>query len=231
MPETALPQTALIGLVGGLGPPATMYYYEALLAESARRGYSLRLLINQADVSFVLDAAAREDTGSMAAYLAARMNELTRAGAGLLAIGAVTPHMCMPELAALVNTPVVDIATLTARHVRRRGFTRVAMIGTRATVQSRLFGHLDGLACTPQPSEIDTAQDLYLTIARQGSVAFSVAAGLRQIALDYTTNANAQAIILAGTELALVPLETWQGIEIIDCAGLHVQAILDQAHP
>ena len=54
-------ETRLIGLVGGLGPAATMHYYGGLLAECIRRGVTARLIINQATVEVVLDAAGSGD--------------------------------------------------------------------------------------------------------------------------------------------------------------------------
>src|SRR5712671_5287271 len=70
----------------------------SLLAACKRRGVSPRLMINQATVELVLEAAGRGDRNALADHIAERMGELRRAGADLLAIAAVTPHLCMPEL-------------------------------------------------------------------------------------------------------------------------------------
>jgi hypothetical protein len=44
-----------VGLVGGLGPGATIHYYERLTKEFAKRGTALRLLISHADMYGRLD--------------------------------------------------------------------------------------------------------------------------------------------------------------------------------
>jgi len=46
-----------------------------------------------------------------------------------------------------------------------------------------------------------------------------------------TRDLQVQAIILAGTELALVSADTWCEVRIIDCARLHIEAIVGAAAP
>ena len=44
-----------IGLIGGLGPGATIHYYERLTREFEARGVTPRFLISHADLKFVLE--------------------------------------------------------------------------------------------------------------------------------------------------------------------------------
>jgi aspartate racemase len=168
-------ETRLIGLVGGLGPAATMHYYGGLLAECIRRGVTARLIINQATVDVVLDAAGRGDRSALAAHLASRMIELQGANAELLAIAAITPHMCMAELAPQISLPIVDAIVVTDAEVRRRAITRVALMGTRATVASRLFGRLVAAVVDPEPGQVSRVHDLYVSIVKLGRVEPDVA--------------------------------------------------------
>jgi aspartate racemase len=219
-------ETRLIGLVGGLGPAATIHYYSGLLAECTRRGVTARLVINQATVDVVLDAAGRGDRRALAAHVATRMLELQAANAELLAIAAITPHMCMPELAPQISLPIVDAITVTGAEIRRRGITRVALMGTRATVASRLFGRLGTAVVDPEPGQVSRVHDLYVSIVKLGRVEPDAADELRQLAAAYVAEHDVQAVVLAGTELALAPARTWEGLQVIDCAALHIDAIV-----
>ena len=219
-------ESRLIGLVGGLGPAATIHYYCGLLAECMRRGVTARLIINQASVDVVLDAAGRGDRPALAAHLASRMVELQGANAELLAIAAITPHMCMPELAPRISLPIVDSITVTNAEIHRRGITRVALMGTQATVASRLFGRLGAAVVDPEPRQISRVHDLYVSIVKLGRVDPDVANELRQLATAYVAELDVQAVVLAGTELALAPAQTWEGLHVIDCAALHIDAIV-----
>jgi aspartate racemase len=223
--------TKLIGLVGGLGPAATVFYYNGLLAEAQRRELALRLMINQADVRLVLDAAARGARDELAAHLAQRLRELERAGAKTLAIAAVTPHMCLPELARLIPAPLVDIVAVVERELRRRKIERIALLGTRATVATRLFGRLSATVVDPTASRIERCHELYLSIVTEGRASTEAARAFGALAAELARELEVEAIVLAGTELSLVPAEAWSGLQTINCAQLHIEAIVSAAAP
>jgi aspartate racemase len=222
-------QTELIGLVGGLGPAATVHYYNALLAECRRRNVRLRLLLNQADLSLTLDAAARGARDELATHLAERLRELERGGARTLAIAAVTPHMCAPELAQLIEHPLVDIVDVLDRELRRRNIERVALLGTRATVTTRLFGRLQASVVDPSLEQVALAHELYVSIVNAGRASDEAASAFGRLAAALAKQGDVQAVVLAGTELALVPADAWLGVNVIDCAQLHVEAIVAAA--
>ena len=56
-----------------------------------------------------------------------------------------------------------------------------------------------------------------------------MAEALGALARELTQELRVEAVILAGTELALVPGTAWEGVRIVDCARLHVEAIVDAA--
>ena len=77
----------LVGLIGGMGPAATVYYYRRLIARSAERGIDLRLLLNHAKVAKVLAHAAAGEEAELGEYLSGLALELERGGASLIAVG------------------------------------------------------------------------------------------------------------------------------------------------
>lgn len=159
-------ETRPIGMIGGLGPAATAHYYLGMTTVFAGRSVTPRLIINQADMALVLDAAAKGDIDALADHIAERMEELQRAGAELLAIASVTAHLCMPKLSKRVLAPIIDIIDVTLLELDRRGVKRVALMGTRAAVSSRLFGRLASVAVDPPSDQIDRVHELYLTVVR-----------------------------------------------------------------
>jgi aspartate racemase len=220
-------ETRPIGMIGGLGPAATAHYYLGLTAAFAARSVAPRLIINQANLPLVLDAAARGDIDAMADHIAERMAELQRAGADVLAIAAVTAHLCMPKLSTRIDAPIIDIIDVTLLELARRDVRRVALMGTRAAVSSRLFGRLEGFTVDPPPEQIDRVHELYLSVVQHGRADALVVAELRKCAAAYRDQLGVDAIVLAGTELALAPPHTWQGINVVDCAQLHIDAIVN----
>src|ERR1039457_5863202 len=125
-----------LGLIGGLGVGATILYYQELVKEHAARGCVPDILIIHADVNRVLRDAAAGDTRQLAAYLSDFLHRLSEAGARIAAIPAVTPHICAAELLELSPIPLVSLPGEILREVQVRELKRVALFGTRFTIES-----------------------------------------------------------------------------------------------
>jgi aspartate racemase len=215
------------GLVGGLGVGATVYYYRALAAAHAARGLTMRALIVHADVARVLAAVQHKNVAGLADYLAGLVDGLARGGATLAAVGAIAPHIALPELAKRSHIPIVDLVEETARVVRARGYKRVALFGTRFAVESGLFGRLTDVEIVkPKPDEVDFIHDAYVRIVAAERGDTGDTEGFRHLARTLISRDGADAIVLAGTELALVFDEKSAGFPAVDCARVHVEAVM-----
>ena len=90
-----------IGLIGGLGVGASVYYYQELAKAHAARGRVLNLVMVHAHVDRVLGAVQAGDKDGLAAYLAALIARLKAAGAQFAVVPAVAPHIAISELIQL----------------------------------------------------------------------------------------------------------------------------------
>jgi aspartate racemase len=129
-----------LGIIGGLGPGATIHYYKELVKAKAGE-----MLIIHAENYHVLGSVQRGERLELAEYLARLIDRLARGGAAIAAISAVTPHFCIRELEKISALPLVDILDVIRNEIRSRGYKRVALFGTRFVVESRMFGMLDGI--------------------------------------------------------------------------------------
>jgi aspartate racemase len=219
----------MLGLVGGLGVGATVHYYEQLVAAHAARGRGARLMIVHADVGHVLELVRSNDLAGLADYLTGLLRALHDGGAELAAIGAVTPHICMPELARRAPLPLIDMIAEVARAVRARSLARVALFGTRFTIETRLFGGLPGIDIARMlPDEIDAVHATYVAIVQAGRGTSEHRRVLSRIAQDLCAREGAEAIVLAGTELSLVFDGSNTDFPTIDCARVHMDAIMER---
>jgi aspartate racemase len=218
-----------IGLIGGLGVGATVYYYRELVKAHAARGFVPNLLIVHADVNRVLHYAATGDVAQMAEYLLVLIRRLEAAGAKVAAIPAITPHMCEPELSPRSPIPLLSLVDEIVGEVRRRELRRVALFGTRFTIETGLFGRLKAAdVVSPTTSEIEFIHQAYLQIVNSGSGTEEQYQGLRQVAHTLLERENVEAIILAGTELSLIFNEANLDFPHIDGSRLHLDAIMRQ---
>jgi aspartate racemase len=213
-----------LGLIGGLGPGATVHYYRGLLAAHAARGRVARMLIAHADVDHGRPLAEANRLDELARYLAGFIDSTAAGGAEMAAIVAVTPHICTAQLLPLLRIPLIDMVTEVAREIQARGLKRIALFGTRPTVESRMFGRLGVDVVMPKPEEIDLINNAYLDVVYDRSTPAKIDR-LRELAHTLVKRDGAEAVLLAGTDLSMVLSESNAGFPAIDCAGVHIAAI------
>jgi aspartate racemase len=201
-----------LGLIGGLGPVATIHYYRELVKAQAGE-----MLIVHADMDRALEFVKRGDLTGLADYFARIIERLARGGAEFAAISAVTPHCCVRELEKVSVLPLVNIIEVTAREIRSRGYRRVALLGTRYTVQSRMFGMLEGIDVLV-PDQVDAIHDAYMQTVAGGTEGQVI---LSEIARDLPVDA----VVLAGTDLSLIFDESNTDFAHIDCTKVHIEEI------
>jgi aspartate racemase len=216
-----------IGLIGGLGVGATVYYYQAIVDGHRQRGAVPQVLIAHADAGRVLADVQTADVAGLAAYLARFTDRLEAGGASFGAIAAVAPHCCFDELARRSRLPLVSLVTETARTLADRGVKRAALFGTRFVIDSNLYGQLPDVALVrPKPAETELIHDTYLDVVTLGRSTEHHRDTLRRLAHTLIERDGVEAIVLAGTELALVFDHGRTDFPVIDCAAAHVEGIM-----
>ena len=220
---------ACVGIVGGLGVGATVDYYRRITAACRARGIVPDLVFVHADVDrgqgFVRDGRLE----ALAEYLAGFIERLGRAGAEAAVLPAVTPHICIAELLPRIRLPLIDIVDSIGAELRARKLRRVALFGTTFTMEGSLWGRLAGVEIVkPRPEEIAFVGRAYqrLLDTQRGNDADT--AGLRRIAADLQRRDGVEAILLAGTDLAVIFDEATAGFPCVDCARVHIDAIIER---
>ena len=97
--------TRTIGLIGGLALRAGILYYDQVARRIAARGSRLSLVLHHADLDTVLAFVAAGDKAGLGTYLGTLANELSDAGAEVVAVTAVAPHLAIREIEAIARVP------------------------------------------------------------------------------------------------------------------------------
>jgi aspartate racemase len=216
----------MIGLIGGLGVGATIHYYRELAAAHGS-GPPMDLVMSHASVARTTEYVSKGDRRGLATYLAGFLSQLKSAGATIGVVPAVTPHFCIEELAAIAPMPIVDITTAVADHIRDRNLSRVALFGTRFVIESDMFGRLPGIELIRvRGAELDFVHGAYNQLAQTG--VSNAEHRQRFIALAQTLQARdgVQAIVLAGTDFAVMFDENATPFPSVNCARAHINAIM-----
>jgi aspartate racemase len=189
------------------------------------------LVMSHASVARTTAFTSTGDRNGLAAYLAGFLSQLHKAGATIGVVPAVTPHFCIDELVAIAPIPIVDITKAVADHIRERQLSRVALFGTRFVIESDLYGRLQGIeAVRPRAQEIDFIHDAYDQLARTG--VSNAEDRQRFIALADTLRSRdgVEAIVLAGTDFAVMFDEGKTPFPHVNCARAHINAIMRAPH-
>jgi aspartate racemase len=211
-----------IGLVGGLGTAAGIFYYEGLAAKLMPAPLHLSLI--HADLPKMMAFLEAEDWTGMADYLVSLIDSLQSGGATVGAITAITPHVVFDRVAPRVGIPMISALDVLLAAISAANIRRLALFGTRATVKSRLFGRLP--ADCAIDLDADDAQDVYRIYADVARG--NLNAGYREeltIIAEKALALGADAIVLAGTDLSALFRNDAPEFPFLDAAQVHIDAI------
>jgi aspartate racemase len=217
----------MIGLLGGLGVGAAIHYYRELAAAHDDVRQPMQLAMVHASVSRVTNYAAQGDRNGLAAYLAGFLEKLKAAGATIGVLPAVTPHLCIDELKAITPIPVIDLTKVVADHVQERKLSKVALFGTRFVVESNMYGRLQGVdVVRPRESELAFIHDAYTQLAQSGRTSEEHREQFVSLADTLQKRDGVEAIVLAGTDFALMFDAANTPFPHVDCTRAHIAGII-----
>ena len=218
--------TMHIGLIGGIGPAATEYYYRGIVDLHRSVGTSPELTIVHADVRELVRNAANRDATLQANVFARMTQRLAAAGAEAVAITSMGGHFCIREFAAISPLPVLDAIPAVDSAIRQRELRTVGILGNMAVMQTKLYGGIFSAAIVlPQGDALHEVHDCYRGMALERRVTDERRRVFFATGRQMCASQGAEAVILGGTDLFLAFEEQNCGFPVIDCAAIHVHAI------
>jgi len=221
-----------VGLVGGLGPESTIDYYRRILEAwgHERPGSAPSIVIDSLDVQLGIRLVERDRAG-LIEYLAGSLRRLAGAGVGFAALTANTPHIVFDELSAQSPVPLVSIVETCALEAKRRGMHRLALLGTRFTMEGSFYPNVlarHGLTLVPMATEdVGWIHERYLGELLKGDFRDETRRGFVALVARLRERSAIDAVILGGTELPLLLKDAEVGgVPALDTTALHVGAIV-----
>jgi len=223
---------ATVGIVGGLGPESTIDYYRRILAAWEREDSTTApsIVIDSLDVRRAL-RLVESDRPALTEYLLASLRRLAGAGVDFAAMTANTPHIVFDELMARSAVPLVSIVEVCAEEARRRGFRRLALLGTRFTMEAPFYPVVCGrygIAVVP-PNDADRAwvHERYVGQLLKGEFRDDTRQEFISLVRRLRDEQRVDGIILGGTELPLLlSAPVIADVPTLDTTALHVAAIV-----
>lgn len=214
-----------IGLIGGIGPAATDFYYRGLIDRHRAAGVPLECTIAHADVGTMGRNLANGRRIEQAAIFAGLIERLKKAGAEVAAVTSMGGHFCIDELLPISPLPLVHGVRAVDAAIKKSGLETIGVMGTRIVMQTGLYGGVSSAALiAPEGERFGEVGDAYSAMAGIGKVTDAqreifCTAGRELMAR------GAEAVMLGGTDLFLAFVGHPPPFPLVDCADIHVDAI------
>jgi len=226
----------LIGLIGGMSWESTALYYRELnLYVQARLGglHSARTLLHSVDfhdVEQMQRAGAWAEAGELLGRVA---RSLEAGGADFIVLCTNTMHKVASQIEAAVGIPLLHIVDPTAAEVRRAGLERVALLGTRFTMEESFYRdrlrEVHGIeAVLPDAEDRAIVHRIIYEELVLGRVLPSSREQYRRI-IGGLIDRGAQAVILGCTEITMLIDQTDAAVPMVDTTALHARAAAQMA--
>jgi aspartate racemase len=235
-----------VGIIGGVGPESTIEYYRQIIdayrerqrgpgsapvnAQDESAANYPSIIINSVDLTQLIRWIGT-DLDAFTDYLAGAIENLARAGADFGVLASNTPHLVFDELQRRSSIPLISIVESACDAAQAMGLKRVALFGTRFTMQARFYPEVftrAGVALLmPNETEQALIHEKYMSELLNNLFLPETRERLLGIVDRMKADESIEAVILGGTELPLILNQPeHQGIPFLDTTRIHVKRIV-----
>jgi aspartate racemase len=223
-----------IGIIGGLGPEATVDYYKEIINafknDSADLNYP-ETLIYSVNMSVFIGMMTEKKYEDATAYLLERIKALHRGGAEFAAISANTPHLLFDRLQENSPIPLISIVEATRAEASKRGLKRIGLFGTGFTMNASFFPdvfHKHGMEIVmPDAQDKEILNHKLFTEIELGIFTDATRKVLVEIIEKMVCEQHIDSLVLGCTEFPLIlKEESYVGIPMLNTTKIHVNAIV-----
>jgi len=225
-----------IGLIGGMSWESSIEYYRLLNeAVKARLGglHSARCILYSLDFAEIEPLQRRGQWDEAAQRLVAAAQQLEKGGADFLLLCTNTMHKLADTIERSVSIPLLHIADATADAIKRRSLERVALLGTKVTMEGSFYR--DRLSSQHGLEVIVPAEEDRGTVHRIIYEELCVGRVLDSSRLEYLrivdklAEEGAEAVILGCTEIGLLVRQSDCPVQLFDTTRIHAEAAVEYA--
>jgi aspartate racemase len=229
----------IIGILGGMGPEATIDLFTKIVkGTKARKDQDhLRILIDNNPKIPDRTLAIQKKGPSPIAQLVRSAKALEKAGADFIVIPCVTAHYYYESLRKRTRIPILHIVEETMKYIQARlkGISKVGLLATTGTIQAGLFqtsfSHTDLQLIIPTP-EVQKKWVMRAVYGKGGIKAIGPSENSKRLILkasEKLIRQGAQAIIAGCTEVPLVLKEGDLSVPVIDPISILAKATIEKA--
>jgi aspartate racemase len=222
-----------IGLVGGVTYLSTLDYYRLLnemVNERMGGVTSAKILMYSVNFAEIKTLTEKLDWDGIAAIINPAAKKLEQAGADCLLICANTMHYIAEKVQATINIPLIHIAEETAKKVTQKNIKKVALLGTKYTMQMNFYKNklaMQGVeTIIPNEAEIEIINSAIYNEMGKGIFTAATKAAFLTI-IERLKEQGAEAAVLGCTEIPILIKQEDTSLLIFDTTLIHATTAVD----
>ncbi len=225
-----------IGLIGGLGPEATLLYYKGIIAafkDSYETTGFPTMSIESVNIREIFNLASAGKFDEAAEILVVAANRLRASGADFGAICSNSPHRHFDKIAPRTELPLISIVEATRRKAESLGLKKICLLGTKFTMSGEFYPKVFDSAgielVVPTEDEQSYMQNKIFSELEIGLIKDKTRAEFLKIARRIEKESETEGVILGCTELPLIMSgEDFSGA-CLDTTQIHIDEIVEAA--
>jgi len=225
-----------IGILGGLGPEATVDYYKEIIKgfDKINGDGSLNypeIVLYSVNMAKFIGLLGDKKYADAARYLADCLNRLGDAGADFAVLSANTPHLLFHEIQAKVDLPLISIVDVCAQKAQAKGLKKCGLLGTKFTMQNdffqAVFRQYNIEIIVPDITQIEFIHSKLFSELELGIFKEATKNQLLDIVSNRKETQKIDSLILGCTEFPIMFRDDeYLGIPFLNTTQIHVDAII-----
>jgi len=225
-----------IGIIGGMSWESSTIYYQLMnqkIKELLGGFHSCKLILWSVDFAEVEQLQRDGNWIKLDELMAKAAHKLELAGAEIILVGTNTMHLCAPAIEAKISVPFLHIAEATAQIIQKTGFKKVALLGTKFTMEKDFYKDIIqkkyGIEILiPTKDERDIIHQIIYKELVQGKIKLESKQKYINIIKNLHTK-GAEGVILGCTEIPLLIQAEDVPIPIFDTTKIHAEKAIEWA--
>ncbi len=214
-----------LGIVGGLGPLATVYFYELLTTKtkvSKDQDHLDIIILSHPSTPDRTEYILNNNNPNPYNNLLNDCKTLKNLGCKLISIPCNTASYFTESLQKQINIPISNIVTNTVNYLKRNNYKNAVLMATTGTIKSKLYQNAlerENIKCI-FPSQDKVMKIIYEYIKKGKKVPLD-------LLKDALKNTHAECVILGCTELSILKKQFDLSDKFIDPLEIETEIILN----
>lgn len=223
-----------IGLIGGTGPESTIKYYQKInhgYQEKNQTDHFPYITIESINNNDMLQSVLQNDLSKTTDLLLKAANNLQKAGADVVTLTGITPHIVFESLQQKAAVPLVNMMDIIADYCVEKKYKKTLLLGTIVTMTNPFFSNVltehTITVVLPSDEQKQFIASKILNELEHGIIHSETKKQFIDLINQHKNVNNIDSVILGCTELPLLLGQKDFDIPIIDPVDIHVNYLLD----